>query len=243
MSGDRGWASAADRILESPLTWLITGINLGVFLIAWLDTQHSGLSLSPEGLIAYGAMERGIIWSGEYWRLLTCVFLHVGWIHLLWNTYGMFGWCADMEKTVGSGWFAFGYLTTGVGASAVSVLAHPAFGAGASGAGFGMIGMLLSLLYRREGSWTAFITSPPVRSVLANTGIWVLIGMSGIMRMDNYAHLGGLGFGILCGLVVGRRRGRMEGRWILSLAAYILVWGAVVAASCVPGWGFQVRGD
>lgn len=243
MRGDRGLASAADRILESPLTWLITAVNLGVFIIAWMDTEHAGWSLSSEGLLSYGAMERFHIWSGDYWRLLTCVFLHVGWMHLLWNTYGMFGWCADMERTVGSAWFAFGYLTTGVGASAVSVLGHPAFGAGASGAGFGMIGMLLSLLYRREASWNGFISSPHVRNILANTGIWVLIGMSGIMRMDNYAHLGGFAFGILCGLVVGRRRGRAQTQWIVSLVAYILVWCGVVAASCVPGWGFQVMGE
>jgi rhomboid protease GluP len=242
MKGDRGWAAVADRVLESPLTWLITAINLGVFTLAWMDTEHQGLSLLPEGLLSFGAMERFHIWKGEYWRLLTCVFLHVSWIHLAWNTYGMFGWCQDMEKAVGSAWFAFGYLSTGVGASAVSVLAHPAFGAGASGAGFGMIGMLLSLLYRREGSWDAFISSPHVRNILVNTGIWVLIGFSGLMRMDNYAHLGGFAFGILCGLVVGRRRGRQEARWKLSLAAYILVWAAVVAASCVPGWGFQVVG-
>jgi rhomboid protease GluP len=243
MRGDRSWAAVADRILESPLTWLITALNLGVFIIAWMDTKHEGWTLSGAGLLSYGAMERGHIWRGDYWRLLTCVFLHVGWIHLLWNTYGMFGWCADMEKAVGSGWFAFGYLTTGVGASAVSVLGHPAFGAGASGAGFGMIGMLLSMLYRREGSWDAFIRSPHVRNILVNTGIWVLIGMSGVMRMDNYAHLGGFAFGILCGLVVGRRRGRQERRWIVSLAAYILVWAGVVAAACVPGLGFGGMGD
>jgi len=238
MSEDRPSPSPVDRILESPLTWLITAVNLGVFLIAWLE-KHEGLDLTSESLLGFGAMERGHIWEGDYWRLLTCVFLHVSWIHLLWNTYGMFGWCADMEKTVGSGWFALGYLTTGVGASAVSVLAHPAYGAGASGAGFGMIGMLLSLLYRREGSWESFLRSPPVRNILVNTGIWVLIGMSGVMRMDNYAHLGGFAFGILCGLVVGRRRGRQQRMWIVWLAAYLLLWAGVVAASCVPGLGFE----
>jgi len=242
MSEGRHTGSVVDRILESPLAWFFTAVNLGVFIIAWMD-QKEGWGLTYQGYLSYGAMERGHIWAGDYWRLLTCVFLHVNWIHLLWNTSGLPGWCVDMEKTIGSGWFAFGYLSTGIGASAVSVLAHPVFGAGASGAGFGMVGMLLSLLYRRERSWDLFVNNPEIRNTLRNTGIWVLIGMSGMMNMDNYAHLGGFAFGILCGLVVGRRRGRHQLKWIVSLAAYILLWAGVVAAACVPGLGFGGLGD
>ncbi|MBV8880915.1 MAG: rhomboid family intramembrane serine protease, partial [Planctomycetaceae bacterium] len=103
MNGARGAHTLADRVLESPLTWLITAVNLGIFVIAWLHSEHVEGRLSGEGLLAYGAMERYHVWSGEYWRLLTAVFLHVGWIHLLWNAWGLFGWCADIEKTVGSG--------------------------------------------------------------------------------------------------------------------------------------------
>lgn len=242
MSGGRGASSLADRVLESPLTWLITATNLGIFVIAWIHSEQAEGRISAEGLISYGAMERYRVWGGEYWRLATCIFLHVGWIHLLWNTWALFNWCADIEKTLGSGWFAFAYLTTGIGASAVSVLAHPAFGAGASGAGFGMIGLLLSFLYRRAGSWDAFMSHPNTKSLLVNSGVWLLIGFTGALRMDNYAHLGGLAFGILSGFVVERRRGRYERRWILSLAAYLLVWAGVVVAACVPGLGFQGLG-
>ena len=234
----RGESSLADRILESPITWLFTAINLGVFTIAYLHGESQGERLSGETLLGYGAMERYHVWGGEYWRLLTAVFLHVGWIHLLWNTWALFSWCASIEKTVGSVWFAFAYITTGIGASAVSVLAHPAFGAGSSGAGFGMIAVILALLYRRAGSWEAFISNPAAKTMLVNTGIWVLIGFSGAIRMDNYAHLGGFAFGIPCGLLLETRRGRSRGRWIAGLAAYIFVWLGVVVAACIPGLGF-----
>ena len=118
------------------------------------------------------------------------------------------------------------------------VLAHPAFGAGSSGAGFGMIAVILALLYRRAGSWEAFISNPAAKTMLVNTGIWVLIGFSGAIRMDNYAHLGGFAFGIPCGLLLETRRGRSRGRWIAGLAAYIFVWLGVVVAACIPGLGF-----
>jgi rhomboid protease GluP len=233
----RGAHSIADRILESPITWLFTAINLGVFTIAWLHGEERGETLTAATLLDYGAMERYHVWAGQYWRLLTAVFLHVGWIHLLWNTWALFSWCAAIERSVGSVWFAFAYVTTGIGASAVSVLAHPAFGAGSSGAGFGMIAVILSLLYRRAGSWDAFISNPMVKNMLVNTGIWVVIGFSGMIRMDNYAHLGGFAFGIPCGLLLETRRGRNRGRWIAGLAAYIFVWLGVVVAACVPGLG------
>lgn len=239
MSGDRGRQSLADWILDSPITWLITAINLGVFTIAWVQGEHRGESLDGETLLAYGALERYRVWTGDYWRLMTAMFLHIGWIHLVWNTYAMFGWCADIERTVGSGWFSFAYVTTGIGASAISVIGHPAFGAGASGAGFGMIAVVLSILYRRAGSWEAFWGDRHVRSVLVNTGVWVLVGFAGLIRMDNYAHLGGFALGIPCGLILEQRRGRNRPLWIAGIVAYMVVVVGLVVTACTPGLGFQ----
>jgi len=243
MNGEGRGHSLADYILESPITWLITAINLGVFTIAFLHGEHRGDSLTGTTLRVYGALDRYLVWTGDYWRLLTTVFLHVGWIHLLWNTWGMFGWCASIERTVGSTWFAFAYVTTGVGASAISVIGHPAFGAGASGAGFGMIGVMLALLYRRAGSWEAFWSDRYVRNMLANTGIWIAIGFSGVVRMDNYAHLGGFALGIPCGFVLEYRRGRNRPLWIAGLVAYMVVVTGLVVVACIPGLGFGTPGE
>jgi rhomboid protease GluP len=240
MSGERS-SSVADYILESPITWLITAINVGVFAIAWTQGEHAGGQLSTETLLHFGGDYRYLVWRGDYWRLLTCVFLHVGWVHLIWNTWALFSWCASVEKTVGSIWFAFAYVTTGIGSSAISVLGHAAPSAGASGAGFGMVSVILALLYRRAGSWDAFISNAHVKNILVNTGIWVAIGLSGVARMDNYAHLGGFALGIPCGLLLEARRGKHRGRWIAGLAAYMVVWLGVVVAACVPGLGMGER--
>ena len=233
-------SSFGDRVLQSPVTWLVTAINLGTFVIAATQGEMNGLNLSPATLLHYGALERDLVWSGDYWRLLTAVFLHVGWIHLLWNTWAMFGWCASIERAVGSGAFAFAYLSTGIGAFAVSVLAHPAFSAGASGAGFGMIAVTLAMLYRRFGSWGSFMGNPQVRQVLGMTLAWVVIGFTATgVRMDNFAHLGGFALGVPCGLLLEARRGARRPAWIASVAAYSIGVAALVVAACIPGLGLK----
>ena len=118
MSGPRPGSSFIDRILLSPVTWLITALNVGIFFLSWLRAADRGESVGTDTLLAFGASVRFYVQGGEYWRLLTAVFLHGGWIHLLMNTWVMFGWCAAIERTVGSHWFAFSYLSTGIGSFA-----------------------------------------------------------------------------------------------------------------------------
>jgi len=228
-----------DRVLRSPVTWFITALNIGVFLIVWWRDPANGSSLSTENLIAFGASKRYYVQGGEYWRLLTAVFLHGGWIHLVVNTWFMFGWCSAVEKNSGSAWFAFAYLTTGIGGFAVSVLSQQATSVGASGAGFGIVAVVLALLYRRAGSWETFTLDPFVRNTLYMGLIWILVGFFLIRMLDTGAHLGGAVFGMFCGLILGSRRGRRRPAWIASLVAYLVVWAAVVIAACTPGMGLN----
>jgi rhomboid protease GluP len=234
MSGE---SPIIDWLLRSPVTWFIMALNIGIFIIA----EIHGNTTSVETLVAYGAVERQIVQlAGDYWRLLTCMFLHIGVYHLIFNTWAIV-WCSDIERTVGSAWFSFAYLTTGIGASAVSVLCHDAVMAGASGAIFGMIAVYLMLLYRRAGSWEAFWSNPSIRGRVVQTAIWVVIGFAGLIPMDNFAHLGGFAFGIPAGLLLETRRGRKRPAWIAGLAAYMVVWLGVVVAACTPGVGLHWR--
>jgi rhomboid protease GluP len=232
--------SIADRILETPITCLFLAINLGVFGIAWTHGEHHRDSLSVETCISYGAVERTLVQEGgDYWRLLTAIFLHGGWLHLLLNSWMLFVWCGEVERTVGSIWFTFAYVTTGIGASAVSVLSHDVASVGASGALFGILAVVLAILYRRAGSWESFMSSPGPRQLLMQVVFWLVVGFGffgGII--DNYAHLGGALFGVPCGLLLEGHRGRNRNRFIAGLAAYILVWLGVVVAACLPRSGF-----
>jgi rhomboid protease GluP len=218
------------RIWEStqgaPATWIVGAANVVYFLVA----QSRGDTRQIETLIRFGATERERIWAGEYWRLLTSCFLHIGWVHLLWNTWVMFGWCEAVEQSLGSGKFAMAYLMTGIGASAVSVLMHTAVAAGASGAGFGMIGVILMISYRRLGGFDAFLSDPQVLWTLKMLALWFVIGMF-LIRMDNYAHLGGLIFGAIIGFVITRDASPGDPAQIALYAGMALVWLAVVGAS------------
>lgn len=214
-------------VAASPATWLFTLTNVVVFLIA----EGVGDTTKTETLLQMGASERGLIWSGEYWRFVTPMFLHIGWVHLLWNTWGMFGWCATVERVVGTWRFVGAYLVSGVAATAASVNLQDVPAAGASGAGFAMIGMILSFLRVRMGSWDAFFGHPAVKRVLFMVGLWLVVGFTAL-PMDNYAHLGGLACGLLLGWLLAGTFRPGPRRLIWTGVAVFL--GASVALAAVP---------
>jgi rhomboid protease GluP len=212
----------------SPATWVISAFNVLWFLYV---TSH-GDTRNPEVLVRFGATERVRIWKeGESWRLVTSCFLHIGWMHLLWNTYMMFGWCAHVEQELGTVPFVLSYLMTGIGAAAVSVLGHRAISAGASGSGFGMIGVTLMIARHHLGTWDLFFSDPFVHYILRSTVIWILLGIF-FIRVDNYAHVGGLIFGLLAGYALGLDAD--DPTRIPVILGVLAVWFPVVFASLSP---------
>lgn len=223
--------------LETPASWAIGATNVVFFLIA----QSHGDTRLAENLIRYGALDRGRIWKeGESWRLLTAMFLHVGWLHMVWNTYMMFGWCEHVETELGTVGFVLAYLMTGIGASAVSVLGHRAVSAGASGAGFGMIGVVLMIYYRQLGSWQEFFADPRVLSILKTAALWFFLGIFVIRVMDNWAHGGGFVFGLLGGYALTYPKADHPMR-IPILVLIVGIWIAVVLASLSPRFARKPR--
>ena len=219
------------EIAQSPASWAIAAINVAWFLFV----QSHGDTTQADTLIRFGALDRASIWKrGESWRLLSSVFLHVGWIHLLWNTWMMFGWCKDIEQELGTVQFGLAYLMTGIGASAVSVMGHRAVSAGASGAGFGMIGVALMIAYRHLGTWDAFFASSYVQSILRMIGIWFLLGLFVIRHMDNYAHAGGLLFGLMAGYALNIDPENPKNLRIPVMIVVVVVWIGVVLMSLNP---------
>lgn len=219
-----------ERLKRSPVTFAIAAVNVAVFL--WAESK--GDTTDVRTLLQFGAVERLHVASGEYWRLATSMFLHIGWIHLAWNTYASIGWCTVVERVLGKGRFTAIYLASGIGGACASALAHRVTSAGASGAMFGIIGATLVLRYRVLGSFAAFTRDRFVRSNMANMAIWTVIGLTAV-RMDNFAHGGGLVVGTAATLAATSSRRRVG--WA-SLAAAVAL--SVVAAAR-PGW--TPRGD
>jgi membrane associated rhomboid family serine protease len=220
---------APRQLPPTPATWLILAINTVVFLVA----EASGGTTHIATLIRFGASERSLIWAGEYWRFVTPMFLHIGWMHFVWNGLMMLPLCLRTERELGSFRFVLAYLATGVGATATSLLFHDVVSAGASGAGFGLIGISLVLDYRKLGGLKPFLEHPAMRQNLILIAIWVGLGFMSNW-MDNYAHLGGLFFGLLLGALLTSAPAAF-GAWGLTLrAGFALLLGATVVAAAVP---------
>lgn len=220
-----GAAQKLQRLFKSPVTLTITVVNIVVFSVA----EYFGNTSEVATLLQFGASERSRIWdSGEYWRFVTPMFLHIGLLHLVWNTWAGFFWSSRVEKALGWQRFLFAYLCTGVAASAVSVIGHNVVSAGASGAGAGIVGVNLVLMYRVLGSVDAFFKDAQARSDLTSIGLWLLMGFT-VVSMDNHAHIGGLVTGVALGLMlttpgIDHRRARWRmGAALASLAMLVFL--------------------
>jgi rhomboid protease GluP len=190
---------------------------------AWAAAALTGSATSARHLVALGALERGHVWAGEPWRLLTAPFLHAGAIHLAWNVAGALLSGAPVERALGSWRFLAIYGAAAVGGSALSLLAQDAVSVGASGALFGIIGAVLALRHRALGSWRAFTADPPTRHLVTSLALWNVAGVGlalGGVRMDHFAHVGGFALGALAArAVTSRRPGRRGAQLALLLAA------------------------
>jgi len=212
----------ARAVLTRPSTFTFVFLAINVFIFLLMSVAAPGGSENNEVLRAYGAKYNSLINSGEWWRLVTPVFLHIGWIHLLVNMYSLFILGPYVEKLYGSARFVFFWIATGVAGVVASYLASGsgmrggAIGrflfrggdgpsAGASGALFGLIGVLFvfGIKFRHElpeGFKRAFGTGM-IPTILIN----LFIGYS-IPFIDNAAHLGGFVAGALLALFVGYKR-------------------------------------
>src|SRR5580700_4049712 len=186
------------------VTQAIFGINVAVFL----GMAFAGVSIvSPTGpeLVHWGANFGPLtIGDGQWWRLLTCVFVHIGITHIALNMWCLWGLGKLAESMYDHGTFVTVYLTTGVFASVASLIWDPTrTSAGASGAIFGIAGALIASLYLGEFSLPKAAVSALLRSVLKFAGYNLVIGFV-IGFVDNAAHVGGLLMGLLLGALLAK---------------------------------------
>lgn len=229
--GSRDQRRIRRRTLARPrsVTTVILAINVIVFLAELALGGATG-----EVLIRLGAMVPFLVATGEYWRLVTAMFLHVGVIHLLLNSWGLFLFGNLIESVFGSARFVAIYLVTGFFASAASF----AFGgvnrvaAGASGAIFGLLGAWLVYNWKRR---ELFMAQANVRGALLLIAINLVLGFS-VQGIDNTAHVGGLVAGVMAGLAAEgtgtrgvRTATRLAGLALLLLAGVALAGWRVAA--------------
>lgn len=186
-------------------TFILLGINLLVFAAMTVFGATNGLGLNGSQdsrvLLLFGAMQNQLIAHGEYYRLFTSMFLHIGLIHLAFNMYALYVIGQDVERLYGAARFLLIYLLGGLGGSLTSyLLSSGGLSAGASGAIFALIGASIAYFYLHRNTFGAR-GQAQLRSMLMLAGINLLFGFT-IPGINNLAHMGGLVFGALLGWIL-----------------------------------------
>ena len=182
-----------------PFTYALLATNLVIYLLMEL----SGGSMNEATLMAFGVKSNAAIDQGEVWRLITPVFIHIGVLHLVLNSYALWIVGQQVERLYGSARFLTLYVLMGISGVTGSYLFSPnALSAGASGAIFGLFGVLLVFGMRHRRRVPPFLSRAIRVGILPVIGINLVIGFL-IPVIDNAAHIGGLLSGMALAAVVG----------------------------------------
>jgi membrane associated rhomboid family serine protease len=184
------------------ISFVILTINVLLFVLMAVVEVNNGRgadafiqSASSPVLYDFGALHPAAVAEGQWWRLVTFNFLHIGLMHLIFNSSALYQIGPQVEELFGSQKFIFIYMATGVFSAAASYVFNIA-GAGASGAIFGLIGLMAVYGYRQGGSYG--------KAIMKQMLIWAAIGFmfGAMMGANNVAHAGGFVAGAGLGYLI-----------------------------------------
>jgi rhomboid protease GluP len=191
------------------LTQVIFGINAAVFLGMALSGS-TFMDFPVRELVQWGANAGALTLSGEWWRLLTNIFVHGGLIHIAFNMWCLWNLGQLCESLYGRWTYAAIYLICGLGASLASATLHPYIpSVGASGAIFGLAGALIAAFKLGEFSVPRSALSGTLRSLGAFVVYNLIFGFI-LPGVDNTAHIGGLITGLIVGALIALIAPRQE---------------------------------
>lgn len=209
------------------LTYALIAVNILVAGLIYLYSMRSGQSYS-DLLTVFGAKVNSSIMNGEYWRLITPVFLHSGTVHLLINCYSLYVIGITVERVFGHLKFALIYFFAGLMGCIFSFMFSINPGVGASGAIFGLMGALLFFGLERPALFRAYFGYSVIATIVVNLAYG--FSRSGI---DNYAHLGGLVGGFFATGAVNAAAAR---KWYLNRFLYLLLALAIAGGGLYYGF-------
>jgi membrane associated rhomboid family serine protease len=204
-------AGGAVPVDAGRVSFALIAINVAVF-IAQIATVGRERSVD-----VIGTMVPTAVAQGEYWRLLTGEFLHGGPLHLVLNMVALYMFGPAAERALGTGRFIASYLTMAVAASTFVYVLAGGNTVGASGAIFGLFGLVFVLLLK---------SGQDVRSLV------VLLVINGVISLQAgiswQAHLGGFLTGLALGAVFAYAP--RASRTVWQSAAFALIWVTIVGA-------------
>lgn len=215
----------------APVTWtllvLLPVVHVLFVGLAWRLGSSSGEEVPFAAALAFGWKSAPAIGEGQWWRLVTPMFLHGNLLHLAVNGYALFALGPLVERLLGSARFGVLFVVSAVLAAICSLVFTPMPAVGASGAIFGLIGASMVTGMRQRA------VLPPRFARMLVFGLlpWVLLNLIIgwlVPQVDNAAHIGGLLAGAAMAAVFPTRitRGIRAGRAMRTAAG-------VVVALCV----------
>ena len=188
-------AMVADKTMH--VTLILIAINVLMYLISAFMAKNI-LDIDVYTLVKLGGKVGAYVDAGQYWRLLTCMFLHGGLIHLVFNMYALFVLGPQIERLFGRVKFIIIYFASGLSSSLFSYIFGPKWvvSNGASGAIFGLLGALLVFALKEKNRVNRNVLNNLIFIVILN----LVIGFSS-NSIDNLGHIGGLVLGAVLSYV------------------------------------------
>jgi rhomboid protease GluP len=205
------------------LTMIILVINFGLYIATAIHSMRGGeggaMNIDGRTLFDFGAKYPPAVAAGQWWRLVTAGFLHGGLVHILMNSWSFLTLGTLAEEAFGASRMLVIYFCSTVFGFYLSYLGSPALSIGASAAIFGLIGAMIAIS----------IKEPLRYGHMKRTFIgWAMFGVVYLflnLRIDNYAHFGGLVAGFATAYLAGTPR--LEGSWTERLWQYSS-WACIV---------------
>lgn len=182
------------------ITLGIIAVNVLMYLITAFLSPNI-FDFDKDLLIKLGAKSNDLILKGEYFRLITSMFLHGGLLHVALNMYSLYSIGPLVEKIYGKVKYLSIYFISGIIASIFSFIFSDSVSVGASGAIFGLLGTTLVFAIKMRNN----LGKGFMKNVAAVIAINLFIGFS-LPNIDNYAHLGGLFGGIIMALIFNLKK-------------------------------------
>jgi membrane associated rhomboid family serine protease len=183
------------------LTYLIIAVTAVASISAFASPTLQGGFPVPGSLMEQLQLDKLAIAHGELYRLLSVTLVHANYLHLFFNMYAL--WYAGqlVERMYGAWLFAAFYVVCGIAGSVGTLIFGDAiWGVGASGAIFGLFGVILVATRFHHT-----ILDARSRAISSQIGVLIVlnlvIGFSGLMNVDNFAHIGGLLAGMWLALI------------------------------------------
>jgi rhomboid protease GluP len=203
---ERGAGTRANVVRAQPRRWkpTATWVLLALNILVWVLDALASIVLRlpwyiPSGslLLELGAKNNSMILQGELWRLVTPIFVHVGIVHLAFNSYAIYIIGPQIECFFGHARFLCIYVLSGIYGVLLSFALSPQPSAGASGAIFGLIGTQAVFFYRYRDAFGQR-GRRQFYSTLSVIAFNLVLTFSG-PRIDIWGHIGGL----LAGAILG----------------------------------------